>query len=116
MFEMWRRLGKNFNEEYGIEVSPTPITTGETVTVKYNGFLAEKQPQKVILHAGYGIGNQWEEVFDIPMNKTTDGSWTADVAVDTDAQFNFCFTDGEAWDNNYGKNWIYEVHNGLNPR
>ncbi|MBO8127120.1 MAG: carbohydrate-binding protein [Firmicutes bacterium] len=115
MLELWRRLGRNFNEEYGIEVSPTPITAGETVTVRYNGTLAEQGAKQITLHAGYGTGDNWEEVFDVPMTKQPDGSWTAEVAIDTDSQFHFCFTDGKSWDNNYGKNWTYEVHNGLNP-
>lgn len=114
MLELWRRFGRNYQEEYGIEVSPTPITAGETVTVKYNGFLAQNGAREIILHAGYGTGDKWEPVFDVPMTRLPDGSFQADVAIDTDTQFHFCFTDGQSWDNNYGKNWTYEVHNGLN--
>ena len=113
MLELWRRLGRPANEEYGIDVSPTPITAGETVTVKYNGFLAENGASQITLHAGYGTGNNWEQVFSVPMDKKPDGSWETAVAVDTDSQFHFCFIDGQAWDNNYGNNWSYEVHSGL---
>lgn len=94
-----------------IEVTPVPITAGETVTVKYRGDLAHKGSQ-VIMHLGYGRGD-WHNVQNIPMDRRSDGSWAAEVTVDTDSSLNFCFTNGQEWDNNRGANWVYEVHNGF---
>ena len=113
VFEFWRRAKKApaVSEEYAIEVTPVPVTAGETVSVKYHGKLASSQVP-VILHAGYG-GNQWENVQNIPMSRLPDGTWSADVTVDTDTAFSFCFTNGQEWDNNDGNNWTYEVHDGL---
>jgi hypothetical protein len=94
-----------------IEVTPVPITAGETVTVKYRGDLAHAG-QPVVMHLGYGRGD-WNNVQNIPMARRSDGSWAAEVTVDTDSALSFCFTNGEIWDNNHGENWVYEVHNGF---
>lgn len=94
-----------------IEVAPVPVTAGETVTVKYRGDLADFG-RPLTMHVGYGYGT-WINVQDIPMERLPDGSWGAYVTVDSDSAVNFCFTDGERWDNNSGANWVYEVHNGF---
>ncbi|MGE5554271.1 MAG: carbohydrate-binding protein [Betaproteobacteria bacterium] len=94
-----------------IEVDPVPVTAGETITVKYRGDLAN-QGKPIAMHLGYGYGN-WTNVQNIPMEPLPDGSWGAHVTVDTDTAINFCFTNGDQWDNNHGANWVYEVHNGF---
>jgi hypothetical protein len=96
-----------------IEVAPVPVTAGETLTVKYRGDLAgHHHGGPLTMHLGYGYGT-WANVQDVPMEKLPDGSWGAYVTVDSDSAVNFCFTDGEHWDNNHGANWVYEVHNGF---
>ncbi len=87
------------------------VHAGEKITVKYNGPLAQEGAEQVYLHAGYG-GQTWENVRNIEMEKGEDG-WTTELAVDTGERLNFCFTDGEHWDNNQGNNWSYEIHNGI---
>ncbi|MGE5578182.1 MAG: carbohydrate-binding protein [Syntrophothermus sp.] len=86
------------------------VHAGEKITVKYNGPLAQNGAGQVYLHAGYG--QDWENLQDIAMEKSEDG-WTAELEVDTGDRLNFCFTDGEHWDNNQGNNWSYEIHNGI---
>ncbi|HEX7715003.1 MAG TPA: carbohydrate-binding protein [Bacillota bacterium] len=96
----------------GIYVEPTPVTLGEEVKIKYKGLLAGSGAGKVFLHAGYGVG-EWEKVMDIPMRKTRDGGWSVTVQVEEPSSFNFCFRDdAQNWDNNFGKNWVYQIHTG----
>lgn len=94
-----------------IKVEPVPVTAGETIEVRYRGDLADSG-KPVVLHLGYGYGT-WNNIQNIPMDRLPDGSWGAHVTVDTDTALNFCFTDGDRWDNNNGANWVYEVHNGF---
>lgn len=95
----------------GIYMEPVPITLGDDVKIKYKGILAGGA-QKVYLHAGFGY-NQWDQVQDIPMRKTRDGGWSATLKVEDASRLNFCFKDNaDNWDNNSGRNWSYEIHNG----
>jgi hypothetical protein len=94
-----------------IEVEPVPVTAGETITVKYRGDLLG-QGKPITLHLGYGYG-KWTNIQNVPLEPLPDGSWGTRVTVDTDTAINFCFTNGERWDNNNGANWSYEVHNGF---
>lgn len=109
-----RTAAPEANEEFGIEVEPTPITAGDTVTVKYNGLLAKNGARQIYLHAGYGDNQAWEEVRDVPMRKVGANTWMAELPVGTNTRLNFCFRDdADHWDNNNGLNWSYEVHNGI---
>lgn len=100
------------HEDNGIYVGPTPITSGEDVEIKYNGLLARSGAEEVYLHAGFGINDQWDRVKDIKMRKVRD-EWQTDLKVDTSSRLNICFRDNaENWDNNNGRNWSFEVHNG----
>ncbi|GAB6100143.1 carbohydrate-binding protein [Halanaerocella petrolearia] len=97
----------------GVYVDPTPITTGQRVTVNYEGLLAESGADQVYLHAGVGYGDNWQDVTDIKMRPESDGTWTAQLRINSADRFNFCFKDSaENWDNNSGHNWSYEIHNG----
>lgn len=96
----------------GICVDPTPITAGQQVTVLYDGLLSQSGADQVYLHTGFGGGNQWYNVCDLPMIKTGWG-WEGILDVNDSSRFNFCFKDSaDNWDNNWGKNWSYEIHNG----
>ena len=95
----------------GIFMEPVPITLGEEDRIKYKSFLIERNVGKVYIHAGYGP--DWEKPIDLPMRKGRDGSWSVTLNVDQPSNFNFCFRDeAENWDNNYGRNWSYQVHTG----
>ena len=96
----------------GIKIEPVPITLGDTVKIKYTGKLTKNGAKKIYLHAGFGYG-AWEKISDIPMRKDKNGNWSASVDIDDPSRFNFCFRDDENnWDNNEGRNWTFEVHNG----
>lgn len=99
----------------GVSVSPLPITAGEEVTVKYNGLLAEAGADSLYLHAGFGTVGNWHSVLDLPMSQEKPGVWKATVSLEPTetSRFNFCFKDrAENWDNNYGLNWSFDIHNG----
>ena len=96
----------------GIFMEPVPITLGDEVRIRYKGLLGQSGANKVYLHMGYGA-NEWRNIEDIPMRKLRDGSWSATVQVSDPSSLNFCFRDdAENWDNNYGRNWTYQVHDG----
>lgn len=95
----------------GIFMEPIPVTLGDELKIKYKGLLANSGSTKIYLHAGYG--HAWSPELDIPMKKTKDGGWSVTVQVDEPSSFNFCFRDdAENWDNNQGRNWTYQVHQG----
>lgn len=96
----------------GIFMEPTPITVGDEVRMKYQGKLATKGVDNIYLRAGYGVGD-WTDVQDIKMKRGRDGSWSASLVANDPTRLNFCFHDGnDQWDNNAGRDWSYEVHNG----
>lgn len=98
--------------EVPVKVKPIPITYGERVTVLYNGILGQNPGEEVYVHTGYGRNDNWRMVKDIKMEKTRSG-WEASFTVTDDSRLNMCFKDNHnRWDNNYGKNWSFEVHNG----
>lgn len=96
----------------GVAVDPTPITAGQEVTILYNGLLSGAGADQVYLHMGYGNNRHWSAISDQSMHRTGWG-WEKTVVMTEDSRFNFCFKDSAGnWDNNSGKNWSYEVHNG----
>lgn len=97
----------------GVVVDPTPITAGQDVVVFYNGLLAQSGAQEVYLHCGFGKDDKWNAVSDERMAKTGFGYVKALTMPQTHTQFNFCFRDNAMnWDNNSGRDWAYQVHNG----
>lgn len=98
----------------GITVSPTPITLGQELTIRYRGLLAKSGASRVFLHYGYGPG-PWRHVSEIAMDQQPDGSWTTQIRAEQPGRLNFCFRDAASnWDNNNGRDWSYEVHGGSN--
>ena len=96
----------------GIYLEPIPITLGDEIKIKYKGLLADNGANEIYLHAGFGE-NSWEKIVDIAMDKTKDGGWLTKMNIDQSTSFNFCFHDNAGhWDNNYGHNWSYQVHQG----
>lgn len=95
-----------------IYMEPVPITVGDEIRIKYKGVLTSQGANKIYLHCGYGSGN-WERIEDIPMRKTRDGGWSVRLPIIEASSLNFCFRDdAQNWDNNYGRNWTYQIHNG----
>jgi len=99
----------------GVKVEPVPITRYDQVTVSYDGLLARAGAQQVILHWGYGPG-PWRKVREQLMERKPDGRWETRVVLDDGGRFSFCFRDNAYnWDNNSGRNWSYEIHEGTIP-
>lgn len=98
--------------EGGVTVAPVPVTFGEDIVVKYSGILAQSGADGIFLHMGYGPLDHWNYVTDLPLKKNGN-SWEVTFEVKDDNRLNFCFRDSAGnWDNNNGKNWSFEVHNG----
>lgn len=99
----------------GVKVEPVPMTRQDMVTVAYDGLLARAGAQQVILHWGYGPG-PWRKVQERLMERKPEGHWEAQVVLNDGGRFNFCFRDNaHNWDNNAGRNWSYEIHEGTTP-
>lgn len=96
----------------GVVVDPTPITSGEEITILYHGPLATEGAGQVYLHLGYGDPRSWEDVRDLRMSRTGWG-WVKTLEVTGRGHLNFCFRDDRGrWDNNEGRNWSYLIHEG----
>jgi len=95
-----------------IVIHPVPITYGENVHLHYKGFLTTDNQAEVYAHIGYGPNNRWEHIQDFKMQKSGN-EYVAVVPVQYDGRLNICFkSQNGQWDNNYGSNWSFEVHNG----
>lgn len=97
----------------GIEIEPVPLTAGETVRIGYNGFLSQTGAEEVFLHAGYGPADDyWRDVREVTMHRADEG-WEATFAVHDASRLHFCFHDANGrWDNNNGRDWHLEIHDG----
>ncbi|HEY8487199.1 MAG TPA: carbohydrate-binding protein [Limnochordales bacterium] len=100
----------------GVYVKPTPVTSGQTVTIWYSGLLARHGADQVYLHYGFGPG-RWQDVQDVPMKRVgwigDTPLWEARVQVRSFGTLEFCFHDSaDHWDNNNGHNWVYQIHWG----
>ncbi len=96
----------------GVVVDPVPITSGEKITVLYDGLLAQSGAAQVFLHVGYGQMGNWKDVQSLRMSRTGWG-WVKTLSMPDEERFNFCFHDGYGnWDNNNGLNWTFIIHNG----
>ena len=100
----------------GVLVKPTPITSGQRVTVWYSGLLARHGADQVYLHYGFGPG-QWQDVRDVPMKRVgwigDTPLWEAQLEARSFGTLEFCFHDSaDHWDNNNGHNWVYQIHWG----
>jgi len=97
--------------EEGVSITPMPVTMDETVTITYDGLLAQNKAETIYAHMGNGFSDSWTNIQDIPMKKEKT-VWTASV-IPADSRMNFCFHDGaDNWDNNNGYNWSLTIHNG----
>jgi len=91
----------------GVQVKPL-TQDGQQIRVRYNGLLNQSGASQVWLHGGLGDINEWRDVKDYVMDRTSEG-WEQTIDIN-DKQFNFCFRDSsQNWDNNNGANWIYRI-------
>lgn len=102
--------------EGGVIATPVPITAGESVHIIYSGLLSDAGADQVYMRLGYGPSYNWNMIGDHQMTRNKWG-WETVVDVVGDERFNFCFRDSaDHWDNNNGRNWSYEIHNGQTYR
>lgn len=98
--------------DQGIKVQPTPIIAGQRIEVQYEGLLARSGAQDIFLHAGFGRNNSWDDVTEVRMQRQGN-RFVSQMSMENDSRLNFCFRDNAGnWDNNSGKNWSFEIHNG----
>lgn len=95
-----------------VTVSPTPIISGQQVSVRYNGLLANSGAETIYLHVGYGENQkEWDNGSDMKMNRT-DSGWEKTFEIKGVSKLNLCFKDSaNNWDDNDERNWGYEIRN-----
>ena len=74
-----KRMGNTKQTAYvekGVSISPMPVTMYESVTINYDGPLAQNNSSIIYAHIGNGQTGCWENTQDIPMNKVSN-TWTA---------------------------------------
>lgn len=77
------------------------------IKISYTGSLFQNGSDEVFLH--YGFGLNWEDVNEVPMEKTELG-FQAEVELAPFETFNLCFRNGaNEWDNNDGQNYIFPI-------
>lgn len=98
------------NKDYmpnGVTISPAIPTAGEKVKVMYDGLLAKSGASHVFAHIGFG--NNWDNLYDYRMDRTSTGFETTIPVIKSDT-LNICFKDcANNWDNNSGKNYTFDV-------
>lgn len=83
------------------------LTPNITIKISYIGNLYQIDSEKVFIH--YGFDEEWKSTSDIEMNKTELG-YQAEIKLIDSNTFNFCFKNDKGdWDNNDGKNYIFEI-------
>ena len=75
--------------------------------ISYVGTLFQEGSEEVYLHYGFGIN--WDNVSEVPMEKTELG-FQCEIDVLESETLNLCFRNGNnQWDNNEGENFIFPV-------
>ena len=85
-------------------IEPDPPVAGQDATITYLSRLGPLAGSKeMTIHYG---ADQWRNVQDISMTQAAEGGWVVTVGISAEArQIDFCFTNGDRWDNNSGKDW-----------
>jgi hypothetical protein len=93
------------NLEHSSEVfwEPLQVRPGATVSIQYQGLLRNSGAQNLFLHYGF---DRWNGVREVPMEKTENNLFRANITAQGSSEINFCFKDNaNNWDNNNGNNW-----------
>ncbi|PKM83306.1 MAG: hypothetical protein CVU89_00690 [Firmicutes bacterium HGW-Firmicutes-14] len=98
----------DYEPHTGIKAEPISAD-GKNIKIVYNGLLAKSGADQVLMRAGFGTRNSWNDVYDHHMSRTVRGWESPDLHMN-DRQLNFCFKDSAGnWDNNNGENWSYLI-------
>lgn len=102
--------GTKTNSEYmpnGISIKPSVPSTGDKLTIMYDGILSKSGASHIYAHVGFG--SSWSNIYDYPMTRTVTGFETTIPVTEADT-LNICFKDcANNWDNNSGMNYSFDV-------
>lgn len=105
------KISNNLNKYMpnGVVISPVVPSSGEKVTISYDGLLSKSGATDVLVHVGFG--NNWDMVYDYRMKKGEMGHEAIIPLPKTQAKtMNLCFKDcANNWDNNSGMNYVFEI-------
>lgn len=83
------------------------LTSNTKVKISYTGKFFQDDSEKVTIH--YGFGNTWENLTELPMQKT-DLGFQIEIELLDYTTFNFCLkNEKNEWDNNFGSNYIFAI-------
>ncbi len=84
------------------------LIEGSTAKLTYKGVLAQNGAEEVYIHFGFGL--LWENLQEVKLEKTTDGTFEADINLSFSDSINFCFRDNNNnWDNNEAQNYSVPI-------
>ncbi len=90
-----------------VSLEPGTPKKGQEVRIEYRGLLAQNGADTVWLRYG---NDGWEQVTDIPMERTPEGSFSCHTEAKGEREINFCFKDSaNHFDNNNGSNWNFMI-------
>lgn len=77
------------------------------IKISYAGELFQNNSEEVFIH--YGFGLNWDNLGEVPMEKTELG-FQAEVELLSSDTLNLCFRNGnDEWDNNNGQNYVFPI-------
>ena len=83
------------------------LIQNSNVKISYTGKLFQNGSDEVFIH--YGFGDNWDNVSDVPMNKTELG-FQVELELNNSDKLNVCFRNSiNEWDNNEGQNYSFKV-------
>ena len=83
------------------------LTANTTVKISYTGKFFQDDSEAVSIH--FGFGNTWENLTELPMQKTDLGFQIELELLDSNS-FNFCLKNEKGlWDNNNGTNYTFAI-------
>ena len=83
------------------------LIQSSNVKISYTGKLFQNGSEEVFIH--YGFGDNWDNVSDIPMNKTELG-FQAELQLNNSDKLNLCFRNSNnEWDNNNNENYTFTI-------
>ena len=83
------------------------LIENSVVKLSYTGKLFQNNSEEVFIH--YGFGDNWENVTELPMNKTELG-FQVEIQLNNNDKLNLCFRNSNnEWDNNDYKNYTFQI-------
>ena len=83
------------------------LIENSVVKLSYTGKLFQNNSEEVFIH--YGFGDNWENVAELPMNKTELG-FQVEIQLNNNDKLNLCFRNSNnEWDNNDYKNYTFQI-------